>query len=301
MKGRELLQGAIDIHLHATPDVVPRAADALEVARSAVDAGMRGLVLKDHCTSTVGRVSLLRKTLGEGLGLFSTLALNPPVGGINVTAVEAALRAGVDVVVFPTYGAANHVRRWGKGKPPTEFPFPRDPGFEGYEIVGHGGEPTKECREILELLALYDAVLATGHLSPEESLLLLEAARMQGVRRLVVNHATESVTPWTIPQQRKALALGAFVEHSFFACTPLCPGAITHKRLAEVIQATGTGGVILSSDFGQVQNGPPVEAFARHLEAMLAQGVPASELRRMVSDNPARLLEGREDTTPGRP
>ncbi|HEX2185838.1 MAG TPA: DUF6282 family protein, partial [Chloroflexota bacterium] len=42
------LGGAIDLHVHAAPDVRERKADMLTVARAAHEAGMRAVVFKSH-------------------------------------------------------------------------------------------------------------------------------------------------------------------------------------------------------------------------------------------------------------
>jgi len=44
----ELLQGAIDCHIHAYPDFVHRSQDMIGVAIEASKAGMRALAFKDH-------------------------------------------------------------------------------------------------------------------------------------------------------------------------------------------------------------------------------------------------------------
>ena len=44
----ELLEGAIDCHLHAYPDFVPRAQDMIQIAIDASKAKMRALAFKDH-------------------------------------------------------------------------------------------------------------------------------------------------------------------------------------------------------------------------------------------------------------
>ena len=44
----ELLEGAIDSHIHAYPDFVHRAQDMIEVSKDAAKAGMRAVAFKDH-------------------------------------------------------------------------------------------------------------------------------------------------------------------------------------------------------------------------------------------------------------
>ena len=97
-----LLQGAYDIHVHCSPDVIGRAEDIVGVAKNARNLGMAGMLIKDHTTSTAGRVYAVNKMASEAPRLFSALALNPAVGLLNPVAVEAALLCGTDAVYFPT-------------------------------------------------------------------------------------------------------------------------------------------------------------------------------------------------------
>jgi len=292
MTSEQILEGAFDLHVHASPDVIPRAMDLGQLSREVDKAGMAGMLIKDHCTSTVGRVAALNQ-LGTGrCRFFSSLVLNPTVGGLNPTAVEAALRVGADVIYFPTYGAANHIKKWGAGKPPTAFPL-SEKDLEGIAIVDENNKLLPEAVEIIKLIADYQAVLATGHISAHESLILLKQARSMGVRRLLVTHASESVSQFSVAQQQEAIRLGALVEHSFFAATPFCPNPITLDYMGNMIRATGVTNVILSSDFGQPSNGNPVKNFGRHLEQMQSFGFSLDDIRQMVCTNPQKLFRDR--------
>jgi len=286
---KNLLQGAYDLHVHATPDVVPRRQDLAELARAAARAGMAGILLKSHVTPTSGRCYALNRLLPDGPRFFPALALNPPLGGVNPLAVESFLREGGRVVFMPTYGAANHIARWGAGKPPTAFPLA--PGFAGLELLDQAGGLKPECRAVLELVARKDAVLATGHVSPRESLALLQAARQAGVRRLLVTHPSESVVAMSPEEQLQAVRLGAMIEHCFFAVTEACPERISIEEIRDQIRLVGTERVILSSDFGQPGNPPAVEGFGHYLEALMKSGVKEDEIRQMIAHNPRRLLE----------
>ena len=289
MSSRQLLEGAYDIHVHASPDVIPRALDLAQLCAEAENAGMAGMLIKDHCTSTVGRAAALNQ-MGRGVcRFFSALALNPPVGGLNPAAVDAALKAGADVIYFPTYGAAHHIGIWGSGKPPTAFPLPTQ-GFSGISILDENRTLRAEAMEILELISEQDAVLATGHIAPHESLILLKRARELGIGRMLVTHASESVPAFTEKEQQEAVTLGAMVEHSFFAATPSCPNPITLETMRKMIRAAGVAHVVLSSDFGQKANGNPVRNFRRHLEQLQAMGFSTQEMRQMIATNPEKIL-----------
>jgi len=290
MKIQRLLEGAYDIHVHAAPDVVPRATDVVQLAKEANEQKMAGILIKDHTTSTIGRAFVLNRLLDGACHFFSSLALNPPVGFINPQAVESALRSGTDIIFFPTYGAENHIKRWGLGKPPTAFPVSSD-DKKGFSLLDGKVKIKHDVNSILKLIAEHDAVLGTGHLSPEEVLELIKLAKKAGVKRIVVTHASESVVDMVPDQQKEAAQTGAMIEHCFFAVTDSCPGKIQLEEIRDQIRYVGISSCILSSDFGQVTNPHPIEGFAYYLGKMGALGFSEAELRIMTHDNPKKLLE----------
>jgi hypothetical protein len=287
----DLLRGAWDLHLHAGPDVVARAQRADEVWAAARVAGMAGIGLKDHCGSTATLAALLDAQAGvAGPRVIGSVTLNPPVGGFNPAAVEAALRVGARIVWMPTYGSRRHLEICGRA------PFPVGRAESGGLTVwagddAAGGRLRAELHEILELIARHEAVLATGHLAPVESLALFAAGRAAGVRRMVLTHPALAVTAAGIEVQRAAVALGAWVEHGVLAFTR-DEGACTAAELARQIRALGSERVVVCSDLGKPADGPIVAGFARGLAMLREAGLGEAELGRMVRENPARLLAG---------
>jgi len=290
MKTDALLEGAYDIHVHASPDVIPRAADVVQIAEAAIKQKMSGLLIKDHTTSTTGRVYVLNHLLKSTCRFFSSLALNPSVGFVNPTAVESALRSGTDIIYFPTYGAENHIKKWGLGKPPTAFPVSKD-DKKAFSLPDETGKVKHDIDAILKLISGYDAVLGTGHLSPVESLELIRHARKAGVKRIVVTHASESVVDMEPDQQKQAAHMGAMIEHCFFAVTDSCPGKIQLEKIRDQVRYVGVSSSILSTDFGQIENPLPIEGFSYYLGKMRALGFSEDELRVMIHDNPRKLME----------
>lgn len=282
-----LLRGCVDLHVHCAPDVVPRAQDAWDYAAAAAAAGMAAVGLKDHTTTTRGRCAMLNRMYPAGPHFFACIVLNPQVGGLNPAAVEAALLSGVEMVYFPTWAAEHHIRCLGPKVTPVPHP---SHGFQPICILNKDGSLLSEVPAILELLARHDAILATGHLSPAESLALLEAASVAGVQRMVVTHASESVPAMSIEDQRLCVSLGAWIEHSFLAVTPCCPGRVDLELVCEQIRAIGVEHCILSTDFGQVANGAPVAGFAHYLKQLLHHGFDEREIRTMIANNPRQLL-----------
>ena len=59
-------------------------------------------------------------------------------------------------------------------------------------------------------MAEHGLTLATGHVTPEETLMILEEARKRGITRLIVTHPLldPQFTFMSVPQLREAAAVG---------------------------------------------------------------------------------------------
>ncbi len=80
-----LASGAIDMHVHfALDSLQKRRQDALELAQSARNAGMRALILKSREYNTVP-IALLVSKLLPGIAVFGSITLDNEVGGLAKT------------------------------------------------------------------------------------------------------------------------------------------------------------------------------------------------------------------------
>ena len=275
--GAAALKGAIDIHVHSLPDDRPRSLDAIEAAREARDRGMRAIVIKNHYESTAG-VAYLVRTLVPGIEVFGGIDLNLTVGGINPAAVEHMTRVTGGwgrVVWFPTFDSENAVRSAKENRPSVS--------------VSRNGALLPAVTEVITLIAKHNLVLATGHSSAEEGLMLLREGRRQGVQHMVVTHAMNTPIAMTVTQMKEAASLGAFIE--FVGSTPVGPdAAMRYDRFAAAIKQIGPQFCILSSDLGQATNPRPAEGFGAFLVAMQSRGFTPQDIERMSKENPARLL-----------
>jgi hypothetical protein len=276
----ELLRGAIDLHCHSGPDAVPRAVNDLELALAARAAGLRAFVIKNHYTGTADRAELAQFAAGGGIEVFGGIVLNRAVGGLNAEAVRrmAAMAGGRGRIVWlPTFDAENAVRAEGAARP--------------YVAVVAAGRPVPALAEVLAAVAAHGLVLATGHASAEEALVIFAAARAAGILHVVVTHALFPPLR-AADEQLVALARqGAWLEFSWLMHVPPAPSAASSasvplERCVAAIRAVGPAAVVLSSDFGQAVNRPPPDG----LRAFLAALLDAAELDTMVRRNPARVL-----------
>ena len=272
-----LLAGTIDIHVHSDPDSLPRAVDGIEAAKLALSSGMRGIVLKNHYDPTAGLAFLARKA-APGLEVFGGIDLNLAVGGMNPTAVEHMIQVAGGwgrFVWMSTFDAENQVR-YSKEKRP-------------FVSVARNGELLSETKAVISVIARHRLVLATGHVSAEEALMLLVEGQRQGVQHMVVTHAINPPILMNADQMKQACALGAFIEFCGASLSE-SNAAARVDRFAEAIRKVGPQFCILSSDLGQKGNPLPAAGFAEFLSALQQRGFTAQELDKMSKQNPARLL-----------
>jgi hypothetical protein len=272
-----LLTGAIDIHVHSDPDNVPRSLDGLEAARLARAKGMRGIVLKNHYDPTAGLAFLARKEV-PGLEVFGGIDLNLPVGGMNPAAVEHLTQVAGGwgrLVWMSTFDAENQVRYSKQNRP--------------FVSVAKNGQLLPETKAVIAVIARHGLVLATGHVSKEEGLMLLREGRQQGVEHMVVTHAMNDPVLMDVPQMQEAAREGALIEFVGGSLVP-ANAAARIDRFADAIRKVGVQFCILSSDLGQKGNALPADGFAAFLLALRNKGFTDQELDRMSKQNPARLL-----------
>ena len=273
----DLLRGAIDIHVHSFPDKNPRSLDAIDAATFARDRGMRAIVLKNHYEPTAGLAFTVRKAV-PGIEVFGGIDLNLTVGGINAAAVEymAQESGGFGRFIWmPTFDAENQVRYSKENRP--------------FVSVSKNGALLRQVREVIAIIAKHDLVLATGHSSADEGLMLVREGKRQGVRRMVVTHAMNPPIIMDVTKMKEAAQLGALIE--FVGGTLEASDANARMdRFADAIRAIGPEFCVLSSDLGQKGNPLPADGFAAFLAAMRARGFTAADVERMSKQNPARLL-----------
>ena len=271
------LAGTIDIHVHSDPDNVPRSLDGIEAAKLARSKGMRGIVLKNHYDPTAGLAFLARKE-APGLDVFGGIDLNLPVGGMNPVAVEHMTQVAGGwgrVVWMSTFDAENQVRYSKENRP--------------FVSVARNGELLPETKAVISVIAKHGLVLATGHVSAQEALLLLREGRRQGVQHMVVTHAVNAPILMDVAQMQEAAKQGAFLEFTGGSLAA-ADAAARIDRFADAIRKVGPQFCILSSDLGQKANALPPDGFAAFILAMRARGLTELELDRMSKQNPARLL-----------
>ena len=183
----------------------------------------------------------------HGVELFSGIPLNNTSGGLNPYTVDTFLKMGANLVWMPTSSAANHIRSTHR-KARLTTARPMRPA-EAISVVNTRVEFVDEVKEILDLIAEFDAVLSSGHLHISDIWPLFEEAKARGVKRRLVNHPTY-VVGCSLADIAELTAGGALVEHSaslYIDCKFKC---FTPEDLRQHIDVGGIDGTILRSDLG---------------------------------------------------
>jgi len=287
---KDLLRGAIDVHIHAAPDIVPRLLNDFELAAAARTAGMAAIVLKSRHMLTADRAQIAQKAF-PGVKVFGGIALNlPACGGVNPEAVKVAIRMGAKVIWLPTLSAANHIQ--GNKTRITGNLAAMSQGFRAQPVpvVGENGVVKSELVEILELIGDAGIVLATGHLSVPEIKTVVDAAVAAGERKILVNHPELWLIGMSIEDQRTLARTGAMMEVCIRSATSPGHAELSPRVLAERIAAVGAEHIAMATDYGQVDSPPAPEGMRWSIDQMLECGIPAQDVERMTKVNPSRLL-----------
>ena len=110
MDRNRLLNGVIDIHVHAGPSVASRELDAADMLKEAEAAGYRGFLVKDHYFPSMMGCQMVQRHLGNGsVQVFGSMCLNNAMGLFNLNAVDVAYGMGARMIYFPTVSSKNHI------------------------------------------------------------------------------------------------------------------------------------------------------------------------------------------------
>jgi hypothetical protein len=277
----DLLRGAVEMHVHSSPDVFERSVDDHELVADASQAGMRAVVLKSHYTLTADRAQLIQK-LYPSITVCGGLALNyPSSGGFNPLAVEAAIAHGARVIWMPTISATTHIAH-------HPLPFAARAGDVGLSIFDEAAHIRPDVIEILDIIARADIVLETGHLSASEISALIPEAKRRGVQRIVVTHPEIPFLSIPVALQVEFAAQGAYLERDFVVTTQNPP--VELSVITSAIRAVGHESTIMATDFGQPRNVHPVQGLRNYIAALLEDGFSEGHISRMVRQNPTEVL-----------
>lgn len=283
----EFLVGAIDHHIHAYPDFVPRSQDMLQIAVEASKAKMRAIAFKDHWNLTANAAYLVQRQIDEmvldgrlehRVEVYGGLGLNL---GINPEAVRVGLQyPNFKCIWFPTFKSFGWARF--AGLDPSEDEYIR--------LVDASGTVRRDVREVMEIAADANVPVALGHTDFEELLPLATLARDIGTRT-VLDHPLLELNKLLIEEMEQLSALGTYVGTY---CQPMIPSLYQPVQdpmeTVDTIRRIGASRCICGSDFGQVLHLDAIDGMRVFIRALLGFGIPGQDIQTILCHNPAKLL-----------
>ena len=111
-----------------------------------------------------------------------------------------AIKLGAKVIWMPSLDSSQTYRV--NKKDPKKGLSILEGGLEGDKLL-------PVMKEIFKLIAQSDVILDTGHLSPKESLLLIDEAKKYGVKKILINHPNGISVRASIDEQKEMARKGA--------------------------------------------------------------------------------------------
>lgn len=297
MLDRSILEGIYDLHIHTGPSVAKRMLDAGEMMKCAMEAGYAGYLVKDHYVPSAHGCRIVEQNIGDGsCKALSSIALNNSVGGLNLMALDAAYNMGTRMVYLPTVSSRFHID-----------------GHKGKKFLGSGGMTTiemeesiylldedgkliPECVEVLKYVAEKgDLTLSTGHISWQETDVLIPTALELGVKNIVVNHPHFDINAPLDAIARWA-KMGAWIEKTACEFGQVIWDDDTRFNSIYLWRDYLDAGVpidkiFVSTDFGQSISPHPIEGMFKYLNLLHDWlGFDEDTLTLLSKTNPARIM-----------
>lgn len=287
-KVMHLLHGAIDTHFHAGPEVFSvRWLTEIDYGIRATEVGMKAIVNKGPTVPTARCAALAQQAVDQWARehnktpckILGGVALCHQVGGLNVEAVINAAQFGGKFVWTPIIDSSHHRMLAGTSEKLGH----------GIDVLGENDEVVPELKEIFEVIAEYDLVLACAHQSTRERLIMVDTARELGVKRILLNHVFQPTTKLDIEQMKMFVAKGCYLEHPFYDLTPM---AWPWDETLQAIREVGADHFVIASDCGNWRKPDPIDFYKITIGLLLEEGVPEADLKKMVGLNAEKLIWG---------
>ena len=268
------LKGVFDMHVHSKPDIRDRAYTDFDLMEAAVRVGARAIVIKSHHGTTMNRAFLVNehnRIVHRGdndFTMYGSVTLNYDIGGLNPVAVE--------FVWLPTTHAANQLRKNGK--------------TGGIQVLDNG-KVVQPLIEIFKMIKEYDAVLGTGHISPEEIFPVVDQAKSMGIDKIVITHPEFWVVGMSHQDQARIVKdYNVYLERCY--AQPM-GGGVYKSNLPDnlrIINEVGYKNVMVDTDGGQIENPHWEIALEEYMQYLADRGITDEQLNYMTKRIPSMLL-----------
>lgn len=294
MNYQEIIRKTIDLHVHVGPEIIPRKFTVPELLR--YESGkLKGIAVKNHFFPTIAMN--IKETLAkEDPFIINSVTLNTYIGGFNADIIRASaqLSSRPIIVWFPTIHAENGLKQQTEEIPAewigkqSKITLVSSSNISGLSVLDANNQIKPEVIEVLKAIKQYNAILATGHLSWQESRALIRYAIMElHIKKIIVTHPIYQKIKMPVPVQQELAKLGAYMEQCF---SMYSIDHIPMQDIVEQITAIGAENCILSSDVGQIFSKSPSEALREFFTLLNKAGISEKELRLMAIENPDQII-----------
>jgi len=296
MNYKKLLQQAIDLHVHIGLEIIPRKFTLGELLKTEKDK-LRGIAVKNHFFPTIAMNS--KKTLKNEMPfVINSVTLNNYLGGFNCDIIRASAELSIRPIIvwFPTLQTDCFLKgrrfeipqEWIDSSLRRSIKLKSSKDIKKLTVLDKKNNLKKEVIKVLKIIKQYKAILATGHLSWQESRKLVRYATKIGIKKNIITHPIYRRINMPIKIQKELADLGGYIEHCF---TMYSIDKIPIKEIVRQIKEVGAKKCILSSDVGQTFSPGPSEALTEFIYLFKREGITDKEIKTMLVNNPEILAE----------
>jgi len=295
MNYQKILQQAIDLHIHIGPEIIPRKF-TLPKLLNYEKGKLKGVGVKNHFFPTV---VMAEPSLQNNIPfVVNSVVLNHYVGGFNPDTIwaSAELSEKPIIVWFPTIHTEKFLRsqkfeiseEWIDPKIRKKLELRPTKNIKALSILDNDKKISNKVESVLYAIKKNDAILATGHLSWQESYELVKfAVEKTGIKKIIVTHPIYQKIDMPIKIQKKLTRLGAFMEHCY---SMYLIDKIPINKIVQQIKEVGANNCILSSDVGQSFSKSPSESLTDFIFLLEKEGITEDEIKVMLIENPTQLI-----------
>jgi hypothetical protein len=296
-EAEEFVREVIDVHVHG-PDKIPRRYNPDGKDLLFEQKKIAGLVLKSHFRHDIVKMAnwLTNKSEGD-LNVFGSLTLNYGFKADEVEQIKKEAGGRPFVIWGPTIAAKAFLEKiqgeyaiplsWVKG---SNFPPIKKNAFRPVTCFDKKHSLTRETLNVLSALVGTRGVLASGHLSGEETYQLGMVARKKNIPFIATHVLLGGRSSLTEEQMKDLSQRGAWLEFCYiYLKDEDWDGKYNRKEIVNQIKKF-LSYVVVSTDCGQVRNPPPSLCMIECVRLLSAYDLNLKELKKVIIDNPRKIL-----------
>ena len=293
-----IVKKSYDLHFHIGPDILPRKYKVEQLIKEE-EGKIAGIALKSHSFPTITGI-LASKDEESHLKLFGSITMNYFMGGFNPSAIYASsiMSKSFPIIVwFPTIHAENHLRHnYSNYEIPPEWV--KDPDFvpriktelKAIRVIDWNNTLFNKCRRVLKMIKKMNCIIATGHLSWEESEVLASEALKEDIK-VIITHPNQKDIAMPLRTQKELARKGAYIEHCYIMYLDRdSEDDYPLDEMADKINEVGADHCILTSDAGQTGNPSSSRSLKEFITLLSKQGITKSQFEKMLIRNPKKIL-----------